>query len=52
MGQEIGVTPLQMAVAYSVIANGGNWVKPHVLREMRSPDGSSCSGQNLNSVRR
>ncbi|HKO34963.1 MAG TPA: penicillin-binding protein [Pyrinomonadaceae bacterium] len=40
MGQEIGVTPLQMAVAYSVIANGGNWVKPHVLREMRSPDGS------------
>ena len=40
MGQEIGVTPLQMAVAYSVIANGGNWVKPHVVREMRSPDGS------------
>jgi cell division protein FtsI (penicillin-binding protein 3) len=40
MGQEIGVTPLQMAVAYSVLANGGNWVKPHVVREMRSPDGS------------
>jgi cell division protein FtsI/penicillin-binding protein 2 len=40
MGQEIGVTPLQMAVAYSVIANGGNWVRPHVVREMRSPDGS------------
>src|SRR5918992_4217057 len=40
MGQEIGVTPLQMAVAYSVIANGGNWVRPHVVREMRAPDGS------------
>lgn len=40
MGQEIGVTPLQMAVAYSVLANGGNWVRPHVVREMRSPDGS------------
>src|ERR1041384_4630745 len=40
IGQEVGVTPLQMATAYSVIANGGNWVKPHVVREMRSPDGS------------
>ena len=40
MGQEIGVTPLQMAVAYSVLANGGNWVRPRVVREMRSPDGS------------
>jgi cell division protein FtsI (penicillin-binding protein 3) len=40
MGQEVGVTPLQMATAYSVIANGGSWVKPHIVREMRSPDGS------------
>ena len=40
LGQEVGVTPLQMASAYSVIANGGSWVKPHVVREMRSPDGS------------
>jgi len=40
IGQEVGVTPLQMATAYSVIANGGSWVKPHVVREMRSPDGT------------
>jgi len=40
IGQEVGVTPLQMATAYSVIANGGTWGKPHVVREMRSPDGS------------
>jgi cell division protein FtsI/penicillin-binding protein 2 len=40
IGQEVGVTPLQMATAYSVIANGGTWVKPHVVREMRSADGS------------
>jgi len=32
IGQEVGVTPLQMATAYSVIANGGSWVKPHVVR--------------------
>ena len=40
IGQEVGVTALQMATAYSVIANGGSWVKPHVVREMRTPDGS------------
>ena len=40
MGQEIGVTPLQMATAYSVLANDGLWVKPHVVRELRSPDGT------------
>jgi cell division protein FtsI (penicillin-binding protein 3) len=40
MGQEVGVTPLQMATAYSVLANNGSWVKPHVVRELRSPDGT------------
>jgi penicillin-binding protein 2 len=40
IGQEVGVTPLQMATAYSVIANGGQWVKPHLVRELRSPDGT------------
>src|SRR6266481_2233582 len=40
IGQEIGVTPLQMATAYSVLANGGTLVKPHLLRELRAPDGS------------
>src|SRR6185503_10100263 len=39
MGQEIGVTPLQMASAYSVLANDGQWVKPHLVRELRSPNG-------------
>ena len=32
MGYEIGVTPLQMAVAASTIANGGERVKPRVVR--------------------
>src|SRR5229473_764937 len=40
MGQEIGVTPLQMATAYSVLANDGMLVKPHLVREMRTPDGT------------
>jgi len=40
IGQEVGVTPLQMATAYSVLANGGTLVKPHLLRELRGPDGT------------
>src|SRR5215831_168151 len=37
MGQEIGVAALQMASAYCVLANDGNWVKPHLVREVRTP---------------
>jgi len=40
MGQEVGVTPLQMATAYCVLANDGMLVKPHIVRELRSPDGT------------
>src|SRR5256885_1487889 len=40
MGKEIGVTPLQMAAAYSALASGGTWIKPHVVRELRMPDGT------------
>ena len=40
MGQEVGVTPLQMATAYSALANGGSLVKPHLVREVRTPDGT------------
>ncbi|HLA38773.1 MAG TPA: penicillin-binding protein 2, partial [Candidatus Glassbacteria bacterium] len=32
MGQEIGVTPLQIAAMASIIANGGWWVRPRIVR--------------------
>jgi cell division protein FtsI (penicillin-binding protein 3) len=35
MGQEVGVTPMQMITAVSSIANGGLIVRPHVVREQR-----------------
>jgi cell division protein FtsI/penicillin-binding protein 2 len=35
MGQEVGVTPLQMITALSAMANGGLIVRPHVVREQR-----------------
>jgi cell division protein FtsI (penicillin-binding protein 3) len=38
MGQEVGVTPLQMITAVSSIANGGLLYKPYVVEEMRRGD--------------
>jgi len=35
MGQEVGVTSLQMITAISAVANGGLLYKPHVVLEMR-----------------
>ena len=40
LGQEISVTPVQIATAFSAIANGGNLVRPHVVQALRSQDGS------------
>ncbi len=35
MGQEIGVTPIQLVTAVSAIANGGLLHKPYIVRELR-----------------
>jgi cell division protein FtsI (penicillin-binding protein 3) len=40
MGQEVGVTPLQMAAAFGAIANDGVRISPHLVREIRAQDGS------------
>ncbi|MDX9714073.1 MAG: penicillin-binding protein 2 [Dissulfurispiraceae bacterium] len=39
IGQEVGVTPLQVLRAYAVIANGGYIVTPYLISEIRTPDG-------------
>jgi len=38
MGQEVGVTPIQLASAVSAIANGGLLYKPRVIAELRRGD--------------
>jgi cell division protein FtsI (penicillin-binding protein 3) len=35
MGQEVGVTPMQLVTAVSAIANGGTLYRPHVVAEVR-----------------
>ena len=39
MGYEIGVTPLQMAMAASIIANGGDLIQPRLVKSVTSPAG-------------
>jgi cell division protein FtsI (penicillin-binding protein 3) len=41
IGQEIGVTPLQMVSAFSALANNGLRVAPHVVREIRTSNGDT-----------
>jgi len=43
MGQEVGVTPLQMAAAFAALANDGVRVAPHLVRETRNADGTVAS---------
>lgn len=39
-GYNISVTPIQMAAAYSVIANGGKLMKPQLIKAIIAPNGS------------
>ena len=43
MGHEIGVTPLQMCVAMSVIANGGKLMTPRIVKSITTADGKTVS---------
>jgi cell division protein FtsI (penicillin-binding protein 3) len=38
-GQGVAVTPIQLAVAYAAIANGGNIVRPYVVKAAYDPEG-------------
>ena len=40
MGYELAVTPLQIVTAYSAIANGGELLEPHLIKEIRDADGT------------
>tara|TARA_Y100000590_G_scaffold265745_1_gene298508 strand:+ start:2293 stop:4233 length:1941 start_codon:yes stop_codon:yes gene_type:complete len=35
IGQEIGITNIQLAQAYSAIANGGYLIKPHIIKSIK-----------------
>jgi cell division protein FtsI (penicillin-binding protein 3) len=40
IGQEVGVTPVQMVAAFGALANDGMRVAPHLIREVRDSGGN------------
>jgi cell division protein FtsI (penicillin-binding protein 3) len=40
IGQEVGVTPLQMVAAFGALANDGVRIAPHLIREIRHASGA------------
>ena len=47
IGHGIAVTPVQMARAYSVIANGGRLVRPHLIDRIDGSDVATRSGRRV-----
>lgn len=52
IGYEIAATPLQLALAYAAIANGGVLVEPRLVKEIRARDGRIERGFEPRAVRR
>jgi cell division protein FtsI (penicillin-binding protein 3) len=52
MGYEMAVTPLQLAVAYAAIANGGTLLEPALVKEIRGADGTVRYRHEAREVRR
>jgi cell division protein FtsI (penicillin-binding protein 3) len=40
IGQEVGVTPVQMVAAFGALANDGLRITPHIIREVRNESGA------------
>jgi cell division protein FtsI (penicillin-binding protein 3) len=52
IGYEIAVTPLQMAMAYGALANGGLLMQPRLIREIRAADGTVVEAFEPRVIRR
>ncbi|MSR36633.1 MAG: PASTA domain-containing protein [Gemmatimonadetes bacterium] len=52
IGYEIGVTPMQMALAYGALANGGVLMEPRLVAEVRGGAGDVIETRRPRAVRR
>ena len=52
MGYEMLVTPLQLAVAYAAVANGGELLQPALVREIRDANGTIVFQHQRRALRR
>jgi cell division protein FtsI/penicillin-binding protein 2 len=51
MGQEVAASPVQMAAAMSVIANGGKMVAPHLTKQIADEDGNVLETYTTHTLR-
>jgi cell division protein FtsI/penicillin-binding protein 2 len=47
IGQGIAVTPVQMAAAYGALANGGIWVRPHLVKRVGTQAAPSAERRRI-----
>lgn len=52
IGQEIGVTALQLVSAISTIANGGRLMRPYIVKEIRDKQGEIIKGFSPTMIRK
>lgn len=52
LGYEVSVTPMQLALAYAAIANGGELLEPVLVKEIRMPGGEVLFRHQRRVVRR
>ncbi len=51
-GYQLAITPLQLAVAYGAIANGGRIMRPHILKARLDKDGNEIEVVEPQEIRR
>ena len=52
IGQEVGVTPVQMVAAFGALANDGVRIAPHLIREVRNAGGNGCLSRTAGTATR
>ncbi len=52
MGHEIGITALQLAMAYGAVANGGILLKPYIINDINTIDGVSIYSEEPKVIRK
>lgn len=51
IGQNFGVTPIQMITAATAIANGGNLIKPHIVKQIVDDNGNVIKSNDTTVLR-
>ena len=52
MGHEVGITALQLAMAYGAVANGGILLKPYIINNINTIDGISIYSEEPKVIRK